>query len=84
MLDRDERIRRKAYHLWVEEGRPSGRDADHWERAREEIAREGSPEQRAPPAVQTEPVVTAAKPKAAPRKAGAGRAPARPRKAKGG
>ena len=98
MVDRDERIRRMAYHFWVEEGRPSGRDADHWERAREEVERDETREEKTapadtappeivaspvPPAAPTEPLVSAAKPKAAPRKAGVGRAPAKPRKAKG-
>jgi Protein of unknown function (DUF2934). len=34
----DEWIRRRAYSLWEEEGRPSGKDAEHWERARQELA----------------------------------------------
>lgn len=34
----DERIRRKAYDLWVEEGRPDGRADHHWQMAREVIA----------------------------------------------
>lgn len=36
--DQDERIRRKAYELWVEEGRPDGRADQHWEMAREIVA----------------------------------------------
>jgi hypothetical protein len=35
----EERVRRKAYELWVSEGRPSGREREHWELARE-LARE--------------------------------------------
>jgi hypothetical protein len=30
----EKRIRDRAYYLWEEEGRPHGRDQDHWERAR--------------------------------------------------
>ena len=30
----EERIRRKAYELWEEEGRPAGREMDHWDKAR--------------------------------------------------
>ncbi len=33
--DYEERIRRRAYHLWEDDGRPHGRDAEFWERARE-------------------------------------------------
>ena len=31
----EERIRKRAYHLWEAEGQPHGRDADYWERASE-------------------------------------------------
>jgi len=31
----EERIRNRAYFLWLSEGRPRGRDSDYWERARE-------------------------------------------------
>jgi Protein of unknown function (DUF2934) len=30
----EERIRARAYQLWVEEGRPHGREHEHWERAK--------------------------------------------------
>jgi hypothetical protein len=33
---RDEWIKKRAYALWEEEGRPSGRDAAHWEQATNE------------------------------------------------
>jgi hypothetical protein len=36
--DLERRIREKAYELWVEEGRPEGREHDHWERARVLVA----------------------------------------------
>lgn len=38
MDDQEERIRRFAYQIWLEEGRPQGRDAIHWEMARELVA----------------------------------------------
>ncbi len=38
-----QRIRERAYHLWEQEGRPDGRDADYWERARELVGMEESP-----------------------------------------
>ncbi|MBB3393441.1 MULTISPECIES: DUF2934 domain-containing protein [unclassified Rhizobium] len=40
---REEWIRKRAYALWEEEGRPAGRDFAHWEQARaERQALEGS------------------------------------------
>ena len=38
----NERIRRKAHELWEADGRPHGRDQDHWVQAREIIAIEDS------------------------------------------
>ncbi|MDB5569951.1 MAG: hypothetical protein JWN93_1134 [Hyphomicrobiales bacterium] len=40
--DRDERIRRRAYRLWQEEGCPEGREAAHWDMASELVAIEES------------------------------------------
>jgi hypothetical protein len=37
MSDREERIRQRAHALWEQEGRPHGRDREHWERARYEV-----------------------------------------------
>jgi len=53
----EERIRRKAYELWLEEGRPEGRDRDHWELARELVAIEDSQKTtlRSPPKEDGEP-----------------------------
>jgi hypothetical protein len=36
----EERIRTRAYELWEAEGRPEGREVDHWLRAAQELARE--------------------------------------------
>jgi hypothetical protein len=36
--DLEERIRARAHAMWEEEGRPDGREADHWERARTLVA----------------------------------------------
>lgn len=33
--DREQRIRERAYQIWVQEGRPEGRAEAHWEEARE-------------------------------------------------
>jgi len=38
--EREARIRERAYYLWEEDGRPEGRDAEFWERARELIGME--------------------------------------------
>jgi hypothetical protein len=40
MMDADlhERIRRRAYELWEQEGRPEGRALDHWHQAEAEVA----------------------------------------------
>ncbi len=32
-----DRIRQRAHELWEEEGRPEGRDRDHWQQATREI-----------------------------------------------
>ena len=43
LLREDEWISQRAYALWEEEGRPTGRDFKHWEQARaERQALEGS------------------------------------------
>jgi Protein of unknown function (DUF2934) len=38
MDDFDERVRQRAYRLWVEEGCPEGRSDIHWDKARELVA----------------------------------------------
>lgn len=38
--DKEARIRERAYEIWVSEGRPHGRDAEHWQRAEAEITAE--------------------------------------------
>src|SRR5829696_2843582 len=40
MQDFDERVKQRAYRLWVEEGCPEGRSDVHWDRARELVADE--------------------------------------------
>lgn len=34
MTDIERRIRERAYRIWEEEGRPEGREQEHWEQAR--------------------------------------------------
>ena len=43
----ESRIRERAYLLWLEEGQPEGKSAEHWERARELLALEPNPEEGA-------------------------------------
>ncbi|WP_102959027.1 DUF2934 domain-containing protein [Mangrovicella endophytica] len=42
MTDDEDRIRRKAHELWEAEGRPHGRDQEHWDQAKEIIALQDS------------------------------------------
>jgi hypothetical protein len=37
--NRKERVRQQAYHIWLEEGRPEGRDKEHWEQAEKLVDR---------------------------------------------
>ena len=43
--ERDQRIRDRAHAIWEAEGRPHGRDQEHWRQAAEEIAREFATEE---------------------------------------
>jgi hypothetical protein len=36
----DKTIKERAYHIWEMEGRPHGRDREHWDRATREIQTE--------------------------------------------
>jgi hypothetical protein len=36
----DDQIRERAYLIWLDEGRPGGREFDHWLRAKWELERE--------------------------------------------
>lgn len=40
MTTRDDQIRQRAHEIWEREGRPEGRQEEHWQRAVEEIERE--------------------------------------------
>jgi hypothetical protein len=39
-MDREQRVRERAYLLWDQEGRPSGREQEHWERAVRDLSKE--------------------------------------------
>ena len=45
--DRNARIEERAYHFWLEEGRPHGRHDQHWQRAERELIEEESGPRRA-------------------------------------
>ena len=36
---KNQRVREQAYLIWLDEGRPEGRDKEHWERAEQIIDR---------------------------------------------
>lgn len=42
----EDRIRLRAHTFWEQDGRPLGRDAEHWQRALQEIEREIEAERR--------------------------------------
>lgn len=42
-MNEDERIRQRAHQIWVEEGKPEGRERDHWQMARQLVAIEDAP-----------------------------------------
>lgn len=44
MQDQDQdRIRRRAHEIWEREGRPEGREREHWDRACREVGAGGGP-----------------------------------------
>jgi hypothetical protein len=40
---KDQEIARRAQEIWEREGRPEGRDKEHWEQAEQELAGPGRP-----------------------------------------
>ena len=41
--DRQQRIRQRAYQIWLDEGRPDGRHEEHWQQAESELLSGTSP-----------------------------------------
>ena len=68
--DHQERIKQRAHEIWESEGRPEGRDSDHWSRAEQELRSEMGGEQPADLGEKPKPARNAAatKPKRASRK----------------
>ncbi|EUB97895.1 Protein of unknown function DUF2934 [Rhizobium sp. CF080] len=62
-------IKKRAYTLWEEEGYPSGKDREHWERAKLEYATLGPTASKKPAAASRGKSATAAKPPKAAAKA---------------
>lgn len=57
----EQQVRERAYLIWEREGRPSGRDHEHWTMAEREIrAEEKAPPAESPPAAKAAPVKRAA------------------------
>jgi predicted subunit of tRNA(5-methylaminomethyl-2-thiouridylate) methyltransferase len=44
--EREQRIRERAYQIWLEEGKPEGGAQQHWERALEAIEKEQKEEKK--------------------------------------
>jgi hypothetical protein len=63
MTDRVDRIRERAHQIWEEQGRPEGRELEHWHEAERqlhegldaEIAHEGGGSQVKAPTVKAKP-----------------------------
>ena len=51
----EQRIRERAYQIWIDEGRPNGRDKEHWELAKVAIAHEDGLEATLLPPQPSEP-----------------------------
>ena len=49
----EERIKARAYDIWVRDGYPHGQHLAHWQRAEAEIAAESAPAARQPRAAST-------------------------------
>lgn len=71
----EERVRARAYQIWLEEGRPEGRADIHWQRAVESLAAEAIPE--IAPAVTPLAAAAPSRKKAALKTSPARKAPAR-------
>ncbi|MBP2303992.1 DUF2934 domain-containing protein [Azospirillum melinis] len=84
-VDVEQRIRDRAYAIWLEEGCPHGRDADHWVQAERAVLAEvvAVPDHAPVVAVVKAPrKTTNAKPRSVVKPAEAEAAPAEPPKAR--
>ena len=54
-MDKETRIRERAYRIWQEEGEPAGKAEEHWDKARRQVEDEdgaGAPADQKKPAVR--------------------------------
>lgn len=51
-MDGTEHIRERAHQIWEAEGRPDGRDVDHWNQAQQEMGAPPAPKGVAPELAQ--------------------------------
>jgi hypothetical protein len=43
--EKEQRVRERAYQIWLDEGQPAGRDREHWRKAEAEVnAETGAPD----------------------------------------
>ncbi|WP_161951911.1 DUF2934 domain-containing protein [Sinorhizobium americanum] len=52
--DREELIKRRAYAIWEQEGRPDGEHQRHWEQAAREMEGQGTPSPNGGDSLETE------------------------------
>ncbi|MGF7161590.1 hypothetical protein FHS85_003231 [Rhodoligotrophos appendicifer] len=85
MVDKESKIRKRAYELWEAEGRPDNRHHHHWEQATQELekgpvekAGKGSAKKADKPVPQDAPAAKG-KSKAEPTKTSSGKATGRPK-----
>lgn len=43
MTDREQSIRQRAYEIWIEQGKPEGRESEHWNQAARELGYDDAP-----------------------------------------
>ncbi|HEY8596474.1 MAG TPA: DUF2934 domain-containing protein [Devosiaceae bacterium] len=75
----EDKISRKAYEIWEAEGRPHGRDRDHWHKAEAELAGEPVKPKAKRAAAKTGAAAGPDKPKRAARKPATAGAKAKPK-----
>jgi hypothetical protein len=55
MLPDDEQIRQRAYEIWEREGRPDGREAEHWRMAADELGASAAQKEKIEQTIQEVP-----------------------------
>lgn len=65
----EKKIEERSYHIWEREGRPEGRDQQHWFQAKAELEAEGTAP-KAPSKTRRSAAATTGRKTASPRKRG--------------